>query len=113
MSGDQGAFYADAWNFGPNEKEQFSVQWLAEKIIEFWKVPTKIVFEKNNDFREENYIILNHQKASVRLGWKPMWNLPIALEKVVEWYQAYYEGDNDMLSFTIDQINAYERELLK
>lgn len=110
LMGENGQAYAEAWNFGPDEHEQFDVLWLAETLYEKWHVPTNIVSSPNKEFYEESYISLHIQKAMLRLDWRPAWNLPETLTKVADWFKAYHAGV-DMQRFTSEQIEMYERTL--
>ena len=41
------------------------------------------------------------------LGWRPRWNLGLALSRTVDWHQAYRAGE-DMQHVSLSQIRAYE-----
>ena len=55
---------------------------------------------------EAELLKLDSSKAKTKLGWKPRWNLETALNKTLEWHQAWRK-DCDMATFTKAQIEAY------
>jgi CDP-glucose 4,6-dehydratase len=55
---------------------------------------------------EAGLLKLDSAKAKTRLGWTPRWNLETALNKTVEWHQAW-RSSADMVLFTTAQIKSY------
>ena len=55
---------------------------------------------------EAHYLKLDSSKARTRLGWRPRWPLPTALDKTLEWHQAWRRG-RDMQAVTLAQIAGY------
>lgn len=43
---------------------------------------------------EDNFLKLDCSKIKSVLGWKPVWNVRIAVEKTVEWARAWLKNDN-------------------
>ena len=43
---------------------------------------------------EANFLKLDCSKLKSTFGWKPHWNLEIAIEKVVEWSKAWVNGQD-------------------
>jgi CDP-glucose 4,6-dehydratase len=52
---------------------------------------------------------LDSSKAKVQLGWRPRWNLQVALGMTLAWHQAWRHGA-DMAATSVQQIQAYEAE---
>lgn len=77
---DNGAAYADAWNFGPDESDTRPVSWVADELCRLW---------------------------GAGIHWQPKLRLDSALEWVVEWYQAY-QRRSDMRRVTQMQIRRYQ-----
>ena len=101
----KGNNYAEAWNFGPQESDAKSVSWvvnyLSQKITNLqWDI------EKNTQPHEANLLLLDSSKAKSKLNWKPRWSLEIALDKIVEWQQAWREK-KPMEEISISQIKSY------
>ncbi len=102
---DQGHAYAESWNFGPEPSDMRQVQWLVEFLAAKWRHANWVV-EKNSGLHETQTLRLNSAKARDRLGWRPRWPLPKALEKTVDWYQAEQSGA-DMSGFCREQIREH------
>lgn len=109
---EHGCKHAGAWNFGPNDEDSKPVKWLVEKIIEIWKENAS--WENDSSFNpyEASSLRLDCFKANSELGWSPVWDLNTALQKTVEWFKAYIKNE-EMLDFTISQIQAYEKAMQK
>ena len=50
-------------------------------------------------------------KTLFELGWNPKWNLDKALEKTVNWYKSFYNGE-DVFQMSLKQIEEYEEGAL-
>lgn len=55
---------------------------------------------------EAHYLKLDSSKARSRLAWRPRWRLATALDKTLEWHQAWRRGLS-MREFSLAQINTY------
>ena len=55
---------------------------------------------------EANYLKLNCSKLKKTFSWKPNWNINMTMEKVVEWYSTYLNGE-DILGCTKKQIRGF------
>jgi CDP-glucose 4,6-dehydratase len=102
---DQGAEYADAWNFGPRDEDARSVGWIVERLCGLspgavWET------DKRENPHEAVLLKLDSSKAKAKLGWSQQWSLEIALAKTVEWHRAWLENE-DMDSLTTMQISEY------
>lgn len=98
--------FAEAWNFGPNDSDTRSVEWIVKRIIEKWRDYSKYSIIPSDGRHEANYLKLDCSKAKNLLDWQPRWSLETALDKIVEWNQQFYEG-SDMLEVCKDQINSF------
>ena len=55
---------------------------------------------------EANFLKLDCAKIKNTFAWKPVWNLTLAIEKIVTWSLSYY--CNDVVGKAMDkQINQY------
>jgi CDP-glucose 4,6-dehydratase len=86
LSGDQS--YAEAWNFGPERDGNRSVSEVLAKLKAQWKTLCWHVTDQSQP-HEANLLYLDSAKARSKLGWQPVWNLDITLEKTAEWYRAW------------------------
>lgn len=107
---EEGPKYAEAWNFGPEDSDIKSVQWILEQFIKLWDEKVNYVINSSEKLYETQFLKLDCTKAKSRLGWTPIWNINKALEKTVDWYRSLKEK-KDMSKYTLSQIKEYEKEL--
>ena len=101
-----GAIFAEAWNFGPEEFDAKPVFWIVERLCQ--KLPhARWELEGAPQPHEAGLLRLDSAKAKTRLGWAPRWSLENALDKTVEWHQAWKEGQS-MAETSIQQIETYQ-----
>lgn len=101
-----GADYAAAWNFGPEEADAKSVQWIVEHLCS--EVPGAVwQCDAAPQPHEANLLKLDSSKAKAQLGWHPRWNLQTALGKTTAWHQCWKQG-LDMAVVSAQQIHEYE-----
>jgi CDP-glucose 4,6-dehydratase len=102
----QGAAYADAWNFGPEELDTKPVSVIIKHLSE--KFPgSRWQLEYEPQPHEAGLLKLDSSKARTKLNWAPRWPLKIALNKTIEWHQAWKSAES-MAAFTAQQIDAYQ-----
>jgi CDP-glucose 4,6-dehydratase len=102
-----GKTYAEAWNFGPDEAEVYSVEQVVEMLCAKWGGEATYQTELPADhLHEARMLRLDCSKAKLRLGWKPQWKISETLDKVVEWTQSWINNE-DMAKISIKQIHAY------
>jgi CDP-glucose 4,6-dehydratase len=101
-----GAAFAEAWNFGPSDGDARSVQWIVERLAEMRK---DVNWQCNESLQphEAHYLKLDSSKAHNQLAWQPQWRLQTALQKTLEWHEAWKNAEN-MKSVTLAQINDYQ-----
>ena len=104
-----GASFAEPWNFGPSEEDARSVSWILEYLA-VSRQDLKWVSENGTNLHEANFLKLDSSKARTRIGWKPRWSLSTALDKTLSWHGAWHAG-SDMREFTIKQIKEYEESI--
>jgi len=103
-----GASFAEAWNFGPADRDAKSVQWIVERLAAMRK-NVNWQCDATPQPHEAHYLKLDSSKARSQLGWEPRWQLEIALNKTVEWHQAWRDGQN-MRATTLAQITDYKTQ---
>lgn len=84
--------FADRWNFGPNESHSITVKEVVDKMKKYWN---KINYEINtteNQLHEANLLKLDCSKSHIKLRWREVWDIDMALEKTLTWYKSYYEN---------------------
>lgn len=102
----EGATYAQAWNFGPDDNDAQNVEWITKTICDLWADSASYELDTNPQPHEANYLKLDCSKAKAELGWVPKWNIETTLKSIVEWNKAYLESE-DIRAVTINQINQY------
>ena len=101
-----GMKYAEAWNFGPEECDAKSVEWIVNEISTLWEGEVCWDYDKGDHPHEANYLKLDCSKAHNILLWHPKWNLAEALNKIVEWHKVE-SSDYNVRQITLNQINEY------
>jgi CDP-glucose 4,6-dehydratase len=100
-----GAALAEAWNFGPADEDAHAVQWVVEYLAA--RSPGLLwTRDPSPPPHETRFLKLDSSKARLRLGWKPRWQLQTALDKTLDWHEAWRRGD-DMRETTLSQIADY------
>ena len=89
---DEGADFAEAWNFGPSDDDARPVRWVVEQLIRGCGSRMSWEQEPSPQPHEANHLRLDCSKARSRLGWHARWTLPVALEKICAWHKAFRSG---------------------
>jgi len=101
--------YAEGWNFGPNEKDVKPVEWILDKMTNMWPDSSwKLDYASNP--HEANFLKLDITKAESKLGWKPVWELSYALEKIIAWHQIWL-NKGDMQTVCLAEIEEYTKDM--
>jgi CDP-glucose 4,6-dehydratase len=104
----EGCGFAEAWNFGPADEDARSVSWIVERMAEMRKDVNWQCDEEMHP-HEANYLRLDSSKAHKQLNWQPRWRLETALQKTLEWHEAWCKAE-DMRTVTLAQIADYQSE---
>lgn len=103
-----GVSYAESWNIGPNPSDAKTTEWLVKRLVGYWKSGELLpISHEENNAHEAHYLKLDCTKAHSKLGWYPKWTIDIALQQLVDWYQAY-QAQEDMYTFSLNQIAQYQ-----
>lgn len=103
---EDGVRFAQAWNFGPREQDAQPVGWLVERLVDLWGNGASWRLDGQSHLHEANYLKLDISKAQAHMQWVPRWSLDKALINIVDWYKAYYRGEN-VQKLSIQQIDSY------
>lgn len=103
----EGPAYAEGWNFGPVDEDAKPVQWIVERLIQFWGEGASWQLDPNPQPHEAHHLKLDCSKARANLDWRPRWQLAESLTSIVEWQKALLDGA-DMKTLTLKQISKYE-----
>ncbi|GAB4168720.1 MAG: CDP-glucose 4,6-dehydratase [Rhodocyclaceae bacterium] len=102
---DEGAEFAQAWNFGPDENDVRTVRWVVERLCRdapgaTWE------WDASPQPHEAGTLRLDSSRARLILGWRPRWKLETALSMTMEWHREWKRG-SDMAAISLAQIRAY------
>lgn len=100
----------EAFNFGPNFKNEINVLELIKNIgrnYHFSKIKLK---NKGNKLHESKFLALNCQKAKKLLNWKSTVNFKTNIKWTSEWYLNYYHNKKLAKKNTYSQINEFMKK---
>ena len=111
------ASFAGCYNVGPDESDCLNTGDLADLFAHEWKEQTGAVFrwkdQSDGGPHEANYLKLDCSRLKSVLGWKPVWTIYDAMNKLVEWYAVYInKGDIEacMKKQTDEFLSAFEKQ---
>jgi CDP-glucose 4,6-dehydratase len=116
LARDDGYLFATAWNFGPDTFQMFTVADLVESMIHAWGSGSWVANSFANGRHEAMMLRLSIDKASLRLGWRPVWNLEETIRRTVKWYSGYLAATEDKTAtynLCMADISAYESAACK
>ena len=103
---EHGTEYAAGWNFGPGDDDARPVEWIVKKMCAKWGSGAEYKIDDGEHPHEAHYLKLDCSKARAELGWQPRWNLETAIDKIVQWTNAYREK-GQMREVCLAQIRHY------
>lgn len=83
---------AKAWNFGPMQEGNKSVEAVLDKLSAQWPA-LRWVLDGEPQPHEAQLLYLDSTMAQRELGWQPIWGLDQALAATSEWYRAWIEKE--------------------
>lgn len=104
----EGARFAQAWNFGPADRDARPVAEVMDRVTALWGDRLRWETDAGNHPHEAAVLRLDSSKARGELGWRPRLDLEQALAWTVDWYKASLRGE-DMRKVTAGQIAGYAR----
>ena len=106
--------HGEAFNFGPDNTNNYSVIFLVKLIKKYWKVTSwKLSKKRKKGFYESNLLKLNSNKAKIKLKWKCILSFAETISMVADWYKNYYSKPKKMHEISLNQIRKYEKLLKK
>lgn len=101
-----GAMFAEGWNFGPRDDDVLTVEWVLDYMVERWGQGASWQIDGTHHPHEAQSLKLDISKARAKLDWYPKWSLTSALDHVIRWHQAWLAKEN-VQSETLSQIEQY------
>ncbi|WP_183085116.1 CDP-glucose 4,6-dehydratase [Trinickia fusca] len=102
-----GPDFAEGWNFGPNESDVKTVEWIVDRFTSLWGDGASWQFDEAPHPHEATYLKLDCSKAAARLGWHPRWNLETSLHRIATWHKNHAAAQ-DMHAVVLSQITEFE-----
>ena len=101
---------AEAWNFGPDESGQLSVDQVIANFSKHWHA-VKFEIDITTQWHEASLLSLNCDKALERLGWWPVWDAATMLKRTARWYQSQHDDGHlnslaDLHAYVVDARSA-------
>ncbi|MGK7659754.1 MULTISPECIES: CDP-glucose 4,6-dehydratase [unclassified Marinovum] len=103
--------FARPWNFGPDQTENRAVRDLANAFALAWGANRVVdVSTKPQDWREATALGLDCTETQDTLGWRPVLDLPEAIQWTADWYRTAAESatKSALRAITETQIARYE-----
>lgn len=101
-----GPEYAQAWNFGPDDRDARNVEWITDTICKLWDEGASFSIDTNPQPHEAHYLKLDCSKAKSILGWIPKWDIETTLKSIVDWNKSFLKREN-IRTVTEKQIDQY------
>jgi len=105
-----GSNYAQAWNFGSDNKDAKNVEWITRKFCQLNNVDVQFEIDNSAHSHEANFLKLDCSKANAELNWYSRLSIDKTLQMIVDWNKAY-QNKIDIRLFSITQIEKYYLEL--
>lgn len=107
---ERNAKLADYYNVGPDETDSITTVELVEKFCGAWgeKLQQEVMWksQKTKGPHEACYLKLDSSKIKNKITWRPKWSIDMAVEKTVEWYDAYLNTEK-VIECMKKQIQEY------
>jgi CDP-glucose 4,6-dehydratase len=103
---DKGVAFAEAWNFGPHDRDARPVRYIVNQLVELWGEGAAWRLSDGDHPHEAHYLKLDCTKANSRLGWFPRTDLDTALRWIVDWHKRVRLGENAR-AVSIEQIDQF------
>jgi CDP-glucose 4,6-dehydratase len=101
----------NAFNFGPDNKKNYSVIDVVKKLNFYWVNLNWIIKKDKNKIKETKILRLNSQKAFKILKWKTMLSFQETIEYTALWYKNFYLLPNKIINLYYSQIDEYMRKI--
>lgn len=98
----------EAWNFGPSPEDEVTVEDVANRVWRLFGFEGEVTLSPvSSQLHEAGLLKLDSAKARYQLGWRPRWNLSVALAHTVEWYRNF-QNNGEAGAKSIEQIASYQ-----
>ncbi len=101
--------YCDAWNFGPKQNSVKSVGEVVDLVVRNWGAGSWQHQSESKAPHEANILRLDIAKASMHLGWNPIWDIEESVDAAMGWYKNYRK--TDVYEYCGTQIDSYMKKV--
>lgn len=102
-----GKKFAEAWNFGPEDKDCKSVEWILDQLVSDWGGNASWKLDENPQPHEARFLKLDCSKAKAGLNWYPRWEIEEVIHKIFAWH-VHFSGGYDMQEYSLNEIKTYQ-----
>lgn len=102
--------YEGCYNVGPNDDSCVTTGELVDMFCGVWGDGAEWVSGQNNGPHEANFLKLDCSKLKTVFGWKPRWNIDMAVKKTVEWTKEWNSCFGQIDECMRRQINEFMRD---
>jgi CDP-glucose 4,6-dehydratase len=103
---EDGAHYAEGWNFGPPDSDARPVEWIVQRFCSGWGEGARYDIDSGDHPHEAHFLKLDCSKVKSVLGWSPRWRLDEAIDTIIEWTRACRDN-RDLREVCMKQIKKY------
>ena len=100
--------HGESFNFGPSDKEEFSVLDLVKNMSKYWTNVEWIIDNNSSQSKESSLLKLNCDKALQQLNWRAILSFQETVRMTAEWYRSFYKNSSTVRELTFSQIREYE-----
>jgi CDP-glucose 4,6-dehydratase len=104
---DERVRYAEAWNFGPGDDADRTVEDIVALAARGWGDKLKWTVDDGPRPHETVMLKLDCSKAA-GVGWRPLLRVEQAVDWTIEWYRAWHDK-RDVKTLAFEQIERYSR----
>jgi CDP-glucose 4,6-dehydratase len=95
----------DAWNLGPSVDSTLAVGDVVSRLHRAWP-QLRVEHDRGPHPHEAGELRLDCSKVARELGWRPVWDVDVALQHTAQWYQAFAGGfvrsPDDLVTYAAD-----------
>lgn len=106
------AAYSGAWNFGPGEGDEHTVDWIVRRLMKGWGQKTCRYQAVKATRHEAGFLKVDSSKARMHLGWRPILGLDAALDWIVQWYRVFRDDRRSIRLEAEKQVEAFQARIL-
>lgn len=103
----EGKMFAEAWNFGPNDQDCKSVQWVLNEMVRILGGTASWQLDQDPQPHEARFLKLDCSKAKSKLKWEPKWGISSVLKSIKDWNENFQSGA-DMQKYCLKEIENYK-----